>query len=121
MKTNRRTFFKTSALVVASESPAMEPPATQTGVPSRLLVNHLGFLPDAGKYFVVTNPPAGEFAVQRVTNPGKMVRTTVYQGRLKQAGTDLGSAWLGDFSGVREEGLYRITCGNLESRYVQNS
>ena len=118
MNANRRTFVKTLGLSLANLSWVGETqPPKPDGTP-RLLVNHLGFLPNAGKYLVVAKPPATEFTVQRITNSWEDGATTVHQAPLKQTGGDLGSAWVGNFSAVREEGIYRLVCGDLESRHV---
>lgn len=77
-----------------------------------ILVNHAGFVPQGAKYFVVVNPPAKEFTVQ------KWATGVVAKGELKQVNTDLGDGWVGEFSAVRDEGVYTIQCGALQSRPV---
>jgi len=84
----------------------------------RIFMNHVGFLPKGSKRFVVTDPPAEAFTLQKMTNVGKMACRDVLQGRLARVNGDLGDAWVGDFHTVTEEGFYRIVCGNLSSRII---
>ena len=70
-----------------------------------ILVNHVGFVPRGAKYCVVINPPAKEFSVVQGWG-GK----AVLQGQLRHANADLGDGWVGDFSSVRDEGVYTIHC-----------
>jgi hypothetical protein len=78
---------------------------------TQIFVNHLGFTPRGAKYFVVTAPPIEEFQVIRRGN-------VVFSGRLRCVSADLGTASVGDFSQVQEEGIYLIRCGQVESRAV---
>jgi hypothetical protein len=84
MTTSRRTFLKAAGVPAVVASPL----GASQGAPaaSKILVNHLGFLPAAGKRCVVINPPSPEFRVLRVTNPGKLTLTPVFQGRLRDGG-----------------------------------
>jgi len=81
---------------------------------SHIFVNHVGFVPGGAKHFVVTEPPEEKFSIVRRL-PG---RPTVLEGQLKKVSRDLGAAWIGNFSKVREEGNYLIRCGDVESRPV---
>lgn len=78
---------------------------------TRILMNHVGFLPRSAKHFVIVDPPAKSFRVTRGWSDD-----VVCSGELRRVNTDLGDAWMGDFSEVRDEGLYPIFCGNLVSR-----
>jgi hypothetical protein len=87
-------------------------PTAATTAKECILVNHVGFVPQGAKYFVVLDPPAKEFSVQKWgTGP-------VLQGRLKHVNAELGDGWVGDFSSLQEEGVYLIQCGALQSRPV---
>jgi len=87
-----------------------------------ILTNHVGFLPESAKCFVVANPPATDFTVTRGIVDGnsqwRKEMEVVCRGALRHAGSELNDAWVGDFSGVREPGVYLIHCGSLVSRPV---
>lgn len=75
-------------------------------------MNHVGFLPQSAKRFVIANPPEKSFAVTR----GLWGNDVAWRGELRHVNADLGDAWVGDFSAVTGDGLYLIRCGNLVSR-----
>jgi hypothetical protein len=79
----------------------------------RILVNQVGFTPDAGKWCVVEGPPRPDFCIQRLRDT---VWTPVFSGTLREGGDELGPGWVGDFSALREEGIYQVRCGALPSR-----
>jgi hypothetical protein len=81
-------------------------------VKDAILVNHAGFVPQGAKFFVVVNPPTKEFSVQ------KWAAGVVAKGELKHVNAELGDGWVGDFSAVRDEGVYSIQCGALQSRPI---
>ena len=88
-----------------------------------ILTSHVGFLPESAKRFVVANPPGTEFTVTRGIVDGnsqqrRQEMEVVCRGALRRAGAELNDAWVGDFSGVREPGVYLIHCGSLVSRPV---
>ena len=78
-----------------------------------ILVNHVGFLPQGAKYFVVLNPPAKDFAVYKGFSGD-----VACHGSLKHINAELGDGWVGDFNAVHEEGVYTIQCGRLRSRLI---
>lgn len=80
----------------------------------KILVNHVGFLPQSVKTFVIVNPPANDFCI----NSDMWGQTIVHRGQLKRVAGDLGDAWVGDFSSVQDDGSYLIQCGTLVSRPV---
>lgn len=81
--------------------------------PTRILVNHLGFVPKDAKPFVIQEPPAEEFQVVR-----RWDGQIVFAGRLKRVSGELGDAWVGSFGDVREEGTYVIRCGEVTSQII---
>lgn len=81
---------------------------------TKIFANHVGFLPDAPKTCVITDPEATTFEIVRRLPE----REVVHSAPLKQVVGDFGEAWVGDFSEVREEGMYLIRCGQTESRAV---
>jgi hypothetical protein len=86
---------------------------------SRILLNHVGFLPAGAKNVVVENPPQPEYTVlgsQFIEGRRVTERRAVFTGRLSEVNTDLERAWVGDFSDFKEGGIYVIRCGNLSSR-----
>jgi len=83
-------------------------------IKDRILVNHVGFLPWSAKTCVIVNPPQMEFTV----NSDLWGSTIVFCGQLRRVNTDLGDAWVGDFSAVQADGAYLIHCGDLTSRPV---
>lgn len=90
--------------------------AQPTGSPIRtdtILVNHVGFSPDTPKYCVVPQPPEKDFTIHRLKN---CVWTQVLQGKLVEGGPELETGWVGEFSSLREEGIYQVRCGARQSR-----
>lgn len=83
---------------------------------TRIFVNHVGFIPGGAKYFVITNPPAGDFQVIARQVPAQ--HSVALTGKLKRVSADMGTAWVGTFSEVQKEGTYLIRCGELRSRVV---
>jgi len=91
---------------------AEERPANDPNDPMnlhRVLVNHIGFTPSAGKHVVVIDPPEPKFSVYQQWNGEK------FSGPLIKVDQDLGSGWVGDFTALRDEGVYFIRCGGLNS------
>jgi len=76
-------------------------------------VNHVGFVPRSAKFCVILHPPATDFVVVQGWG-GK----PVLRGQLRHADAELGDGWVGDFSSVRDEGIYTVCCGALRSRPV---
>src|SRR5262249_24238156 len=80
---------------------------------AKILVNHLGFLPKAGKHFVVVGAPdAADFELMRLRDRHVVFRGTV------ESGVDLGPASVGRFSSFQDPGLYEIRMGRLKSRFI---
>jgi hypothetical protein len=88
-------------------------PAEQTRPAETILVNHVGFQPEAAKVCVVRHPPKNEFTVHRLKDCNW---EQVLQGNLVAGGPELESGSIGDFSAVREEGIYQVRCGARRSR-----
>ena len=84
-----------------------------TDTTPRIFVNHLGFRPSGDKHLVVTNPPQESFQVV-----SRMTKQVVFEGPLHRVSHDLGDAWTGCFSQVRDEGTYLIRCGHAQSHIV---
>ncbi len=83
---------------------------------SDILINHVGYEPKAVKKFVYTGLAAETFSVKRLNDA---IYTEVYSGKLKYIETDPiygTSGYVGDFSPVTEEGVYRIYCGDVPGR-----
>ena len=78
-----------------------------------ILVNHVGFLPDSPKYCVVPRPPEITFTIHRLKD---CVWTQVLEGRLADGGPDLEPGEVGEFTSLREEGIYQVRCGSRQSR-----
>ena len=69
------------------------------------LINHVGYLPGAGKFIVIEDIPGAEsFELVRVHKKGM---DPVFTGKLASAGKDFGPYLVGDFSSFREPGIYR--------------
>ena len=78
--------------------------------PPTILVNHVGYRPQAGKYCVIAAHHATDFQVVRV-HP----RAVVLKGTLKPVHGDFGRYWVGDFSDLTEPGIYRVVAGTSQS------
>jgi hypothetical protein len=124
MKTNRREFLRAWALATPAAGlsalgrgePAAEP-IPVFAARGRLLMNHLGFIPEGAKTVIVENPPELVFSLRRVLFTGARVITQhVLTRALSEARADLGRVWVGDFTEVKGEGIYEVRCGPLHSR-----
>ena len=80
---------------------------------SSILVNHVGFPRAAPKICVVPEAPRKEFVVSRLQDTEFR---PVHGGTLSRGGGEIADGWVGDFSPLTEEGIYRISCGDLVSR-----
>ena len=96
------------AALHGAENPA--PSFVKTGV---ILVNHVGFPPNAAKHCVIPSPPEKEFTIHRLKDT---VWTQVFAGPLTEGGSELEPGWVGDFSAVKDDGIYQVRCGSLRSR-----
>ncbi|MBU4366517.1 MAG: glycoside hydrolase family 9 protein [Kiritimatiellae bacterium] len=87
---------------------------------TRILVNHVGFLPQGAKHVVIVNPPEKKFEVVKClgTDSRYKISEIAYTGQLKRVNAELGDGWVGDFSTVRDEGIYKILCGKAVSRLI---
>lgn len=80
-----------------------------TGAARRLIphVNHIGYRPGAGKFVVIEElPGAEEWQIVQIHKKGW---APVFTGKLTRAGNDFGPSRLGDFSSLREPGIYRVS------------
>ena len=75
-----------------------------------LLINHAGYLPDAGKSVVARGTVAGSFEVIDLVS-----QNVVFTGTLKPFSCDFGNYSTGDFSGLTKEGHYYVKCDTLRS------
>ena len=96
------------AALQAAEPSAPSP--VKTGV---ILVNHVGFPPNAAKHCVIPAPPKKEFTVHQLKDTKW---TQVFAGELVEGGNELEPGWVGDFSAVKDDGIYQVRCGSLKSR-----
>jgi len=78
-----------------------------------IIVNHVGFIPNGAKHFVIAEPPDEAFRIIR-----RWDGAVVYEGHVKRVDQDLGPAWVGCFSELRQEGTYVIQCGDARSRVL---
>ncbi len=73
----------------------------------RVLVNHVGFRPDDGKYIVIDGVKGAKtFGVVSMHQKGFQ---PIFTGELERAGPDLGNHLIGDFSSFKRPGTYRIS------------
>jgi hypothetical protein len=96
------------AALHAADAPA--PSIIKTGV---ILINHIGFPPNAAKHCVIPAPPKKEFTILRLKDTKW---TQVFAGVLTEGGNELEPGSVGDFSAVKEDGIYQVRCGSLKSR-----
>ena len=89
---------------------AKPPSPVKTGV---ILVNHVGFPPQVAKHCVIPDPPEKEFTVHRLKDTKF---TQVFAGTLMEGGKELEPGWVGDFTALKEDGIYQVRCGALKSR-----
>ena len=74
----------------------------KTGV---ILVNHVGFPPNAAKHCVIPSPPEKEFTIHRLKDTKW---TQVFAGALTEGGNELEPGWVGDFSALKDDGIYQV-------------
>jgi hypothetical protein len=91
-------------------SPPSSHPAVKTGV---IHVNHVGFPPHAPKHCVIPVPPEKTFTIHRLKDT---VWTQAFSGRLADGGSELEPGSVGDFTALKEDGIYQVRCGALRSR-----
>lgn len=77
-------------------------------------LNHIGFPPNASKYFVIENPPEKIFQILEIRED--VIWHKVYEDELEKKESELPGEWIGDFSQITKQGMYRIRCGNKDSR-----
>ena len=90
-----------AALLAAEPTPS----PVKTGV---ILVNHVGFPPNAAKHCVIPAPPKKEFTIHQLKDTKW---TQVFAGELADGGNELEPGSVGDFSAVKEDGIYQVRCG----------
>lgn len=95
------------AALLAAETP---PSPVKSGV---ILVNHVGFPPNAAKHCVIPDPPEKMFTVHRLKDTKW---SQVFAGTLIAGGNELEPGWVGDFTALKEDGIYQVRCGALKSR-----
>lgn len=96
------------AALKAADAPVPSP--VKTGV---ILVNHVGFPPNAPKHCVIPSPPENEFTIHRLKDTEW---AQVFTSTLTEGGPELEPGWVGDFSSLKEDGIYQVRCGSLRSR-----
>jgi hypothetical protein len=72
-----------------------------------IYVNHLGYTPKATKLCLLGGELSSEFFVRDQTD-----KKVVQQGRLTPVKSDFGTYTVGDFSSLRQPGVYYIAAGN---------
>jgi len=91
----------------------------------QVYINHIGFLCEAKKSFVVDNCPANRFEIQDMNlveseTLGQFENwKTVFEGELVETQTDMGKYLIGDFSDFRNPGIYRIMIPEVDARSYQ--
>ena len=100
-------LFAPLAALHAADAP---PSPVKTGV---ILVNHVGFPPNAPKHCVIPAPPKKEFTIHRLKDTKW---TQVFAGELVEGGNELEPGSVGDFSALKDDGIYQVRCGALRSR-----
>ena len=125
MKSNSNTITRRQALksvtvaalgtglagrLAAQDANPAKPAPIKIGV---ILVNHVGFPPNAAKHCVIPSPPEKEFSIHRLKDTKW---TQVFSGVLTEGGAELEPGWVGDFSALKEDGIYQVRCGSLKSR-----
>ena len=72
-----------------------------------------GHDPNAAKHCVIPSPPKREFTIHQLKDT---VWTQVFAGALAEGGNELEPGWVGNFSAVKDDGIYQVRCGSLRSR-----
>ena len=101
----------------ARSTAADEKSLTYTELVSPFRLNHVGFLPDAKKFFVVDDPPEKTFHLLEIREDVKWHQ--VYEGQIEKKESEMPGEWIGEFTLVNKPGMYKIQCGNKYSRPFQ--
>lgn len=80
-------------------------------------LNHIGFLPDAKKFFVIDDPAEKIFEVLEIRED--VIWHKVYEGQMEKKESELPGEWIGEFSQINKPGMYKLKCGNKYSRPFQ--
>jgi hypothetical protein len=81
-----------------------------TELPDDILVNHVGYLPEAAKFFLIKGEESQKFRIID-TNTGKKV----YQGMMDPQNGFIDGYLAGDFSGLKETGTFQVVVGKKKS------
>lgn len=77
------------------------------------LVNHVGFPPHAAKRCVISAPPEKTFTIHRLKDT---VWKQEFCSTLVNGGPELEPDAVGDFTPIKDDGIYQVRCGTLRSR-----
>src|SRR5437763_2657576 len=105
MQITRRALMQQS--VAAAGLMALGSCAGATRKRAEMLVNHVGFAPDSGKYCMSAGDGAAAFEI--VSASGKQVS----QGRMEVMVGDFGNYRVGTFTPLREPGAYEVRSAGL--------
>jgi hypothetical protein len=118
----RRDFIKgvglsLAAPVLAQEGPPVKDRVEELTAPGKpaIVLNHIGFVPDARKTVLFRNPgPAApaEFTLSEIGSNGKPLD---WKRLLRPVECDFGPCLAGDFSDIVQPGLYQVSAGGLRS------
>jgi hypothetical protein len=115
-----KNMFKFFTYLLLFPLVAMQYPGTESAKGDTLpkesgiiLVNHIGFLPNAPKHCVIPKPPEKIFSIHRLKDTKF---TQVFIDTLREGGNELEHGWIGDFTALKEDGIYQVRCGSLRSR-----
>ena len=103
-------LFSASAADLPTEGRDLPPSADSGEKRLRILVNHVGFMPQAGKYCVISGSTPVAFEVIDIAT-GQVA----FAARTTPGGPDLGSWQVGDFSVLKESGKFQVRVGNGRS------
>lgn len=104
----RRTFLSRTAGIAGVALLAPQMSCGEERAP--VLVNHVGFTPQAGKVALLKGPGGGAFQVVNTVNG-----QTVHEGHFEDRRGDLGIWQVADLSVLRQPGRYRIVSGTSQS------
>ena len=104
-------FAPLAGHAVGKSASAVSPARTYSPWYAKPIVSHLGYRGPEAKHLLVQNiPGAKTFSLVDMTAPRtREALAPMFTGPLAQTGTDLGSWQIGDFSAVRQPGVYRVS------------
>jgi hypothetical protein len=97
---------KTVLIILIASIPSL----FATELSTEILVNHAGYLPGSAKICLIKDVKSTKFSVVNVQTGKK-----AYQGTLETRNGIIGEYLVGDFSDLKDQGMYQVLIGKIKS------